>query len=109
MKKLYGKYSMFYVVESESSPSYHVVQHQLTGTDRLTAEFWYDWSCSKTRALRAAKTFCKQMNIYFPAKIKRFKIIDQTKSMIRPISISIEDCAAYNGPKSGINTGGFKK
>jgi len=109
MKKLYGKYNMFYVVESENSPSYKVMHVQLTGSDRLTAEFWYDWSLSKTRALKAAKKFCKLMNIYFPAKLKRFKIIDETKSMIRPITISIEDCAAYNGPKSGINTGGFKK
>jgi len=65
------KVNLFYVEQDSSFVSYHVWHRQLDGLDRICATFWVSPLCtvSKTRALKAAKVFCKQMNTYYPTKV----------------------------------------
>jgi len=50
---------------------FEVKHRQIIRPDRIEAVFHFGKhsTVSKTRALKAAKVFCKQMNIYYPTKI----------------------------------------
>lgn len=63
------KKPLFYINESDNS--FAVLHRQIIPTDSCCAIFFfYNLSTvSKTRARRAAKVFCKQMNSYYPTKV----------------------------------------
>ena len=65
---VYNRKKLFYV--KQDGMTYKVMHRQLCGVDRECAIFNFDFSVSKTRALRASKVFCNTMNNYYPEQPK---------------------------------------
>lgn len=63
--------NLFYV--KTDTEKFSVLHRQIfSGGANTCADFYFGpkSSMSKSRALKAAKVFCKQMNTYYPTKVK---------------------------------------
>ena len=71
------KVNLFYIEKESYSldeHSFNVMHRRLLKPDNCCAVFYFGKSrtVSKTRALKAARVFCKQMNTYYPTKVNIF-------------------------------------
>lgn len=65
------KVNLFYITDFQNAKALVVKHRQLCGEDKDCAYFYYEvCTVSKTRAMKAAKVFCKQMNTYYPLKLR---------------------------------------
>jgi hypothetical protein len=70
-----AKVNLFYIEKETYTPetySFVVYHRQLSGKDKACGVFYFGKACtvSMTRAMKAAKVFCKQMNTYYPIKLE---------------------------------------
>jgi hypothetical protein len=60
------KIKLWYITTEKEC--YNVMHTQFVGKHRIVAKFYFDYSLSKTRALKAAKVLVQQLYEYHPSE-----------------------------------------